>query len=205
MPDPTPLQPSFWDNEENALWSVLVSIFVETMMDGFQGGIDLLPPDIAVLIDFDVVNQAALDYARRYRYEWIKSITETTRTQVQPRAISWSCSLYRSFQFCLASALPSTLDVPFWCTSGRMMLWTSRRSRSDYGPSSAKTSSRPRRNSSSMRWARSASFRVFATTTEFGLRVGSRCAAVHQPSVGLRIALSHHLRLPFPENQRHAA
>jgi SPP1 gp7 family putative phage head morphogenesis protein len=89
MPDPTPLQPSFWDNEEGALWSVLVSTFVETMMDGFQGGIDLLPPNIAVLIDFDVVNQAALDYARRYRYEWIKSIMETTRAQVQQAISDW--------------------------------------------------------------------------------------------------------------------
>jgi SPP1 gp7 family putative phage head morphogenesis protein len=88
MPD-NPLQPSFWENEANEFWSVLVSIFVDTMMDGIQEGVTALPADIAVLMDFDVVNQAALDYARQYRYDWIKSITDTTRGQVQQAIADW--------------------------------------------------------------------------------------------------------------------
>jgi len=88
MPD-TPLQPSFWDNEENELWNILVSVFTDTMMDGIQGGTDALPADIAILMDFDFVNQAAIDYARQYRYEWISQINDTTRTQVQTLIGDW--------------------------------------------------------------------------------------------------------------------
>ncbi len=88
MPD-NPLQPSFWDDEENRLWESIVGVFVEAMMDGIQGGIDALPPDIALLIDFDVVNQAAIDYARQYRYDWISKINDTTRRQVQTLIGDW--------------------------------------------------------------------------------------------------------------------
>jgi len=83
------LNNEFWQNEEKELWNVIASLFVDTLMDGVRGGIELLPPDIAILIDLDVVNQAAIDYARQYRYEWIGSITDTTRNQVQTLFSDW--------------------------------------------------------------------------------------------------------------------
>lgn len=84
-----PLDNEFWSNEERELWSVLVSLFVDTVMDGVQGGVDILPPDIAILMDFDYVNQSAIDYAREYRYELIKGITQTTQKQVQTLISDW--------------------------------------------------------------------------------------------------------------------
>lgn len=87
-----PLDNDFWNNEAGELWNILVSVFVDTLMDGVQGGVDALPPDIAILLDFDVVNQAAIDYAKQYRYEWISGIVDTTRTQVQSLISDWILS-----------------------------------------------------------------------------------------------------------------
>lgn len=88
MPD-NPLQPSFWENEANELWAVMIGVFVDTLMDGVIGGVNALPPDISILMDMDVVNEAAIAYARQYRYEWISKITETTRTQTQTLIADW--------------------------------------------------------------------------------------------------------------------
>lgn len=88
MPD-NPLQPSFWENEANELWAVMIGVFVDTLMDGIAGGVNALPSNVSILTDMDVVNQAAIAYARQYRYEWISKITETTRTQTQALISEW--------------------------------------------------------------------------------------------------------------------
>lgn len=89
---PTPLDNSYWDNEESALWQAVVTIFVDAVTEAIQGAIALLPANLAVLVDYDLVNKAALDYARKYRYELIKGINDTTRKQVQELMSDWILS-----------------------------------------------------------------------------------------------------------------
>jgi len=84
-----PLQMSFWDNESALLWDAIDELLIVTLMDGIAGGVDLLPKEYRVLVDFDLVNQTVLDYARAYKYKWIKKIEETTRTQVQQTMGEW--------------------------------------------------------------------------------------------------------------------
>ena len=84
-----PLDDAFWNKEGEYLWSALVDVFVSTLMDGVQGGVEALPPEIQILMDFDVVNQAAVEYAREYRYNTIVGIIETKRKQVQTLIGNW--------------------------------------------------------------------------------------------------------------------
>jgi SPP1 gp7 family putative phage head morphogenesis protein len=85
----SPLQLSFWDDEEGELWDAVATIMLEIYFSGIDGGVDALPPSVRVLADFDHVNTKALEFARQYRYTLIKGITDTTRTQVQRAMADW--------------------------------------------------------------------------------------------------------------------
>ena len=83
------LDEKFWTNEDALMWEALLPAFMDTLMDGLLDGAEILPPSLQALMNFDVVNQAALEYARAYRYEWIKGINNTTRKQVQQAVSNW--------------------------------------------------------------------------------------------------------------------
>jgi SPP1 gp7 family putative phage head morphogenesis protein len=84
-----PLQMSYWDEEEGELWGYVSELLIGTLIDGMGGGVDALPANVRVLVDWDWLNQSALNYARTYRYSLIKSITDTTRRQVQQAMQEW--------------------------------------------------------------------------------------------------------------------
>ena len=84
-----PLQFEFWTDEEAALWDVMIGFIVDGYMDGAMGGANLLPAEMRVLVDWDLVNEAALKFAREYRYTWIKDLTATTRAHVQRAITDW--------------------------------------------------------------------------------------------------------------------
>src|SRR5512145_150961 len=88
MPN-TPLQPGFWDAEDGELWDSLNELLIVTLTDGIADGVEALPEEYRVLADFNRVNQEVLDYARQYRYDWIKKINDTTRQQVQTAMQDW--------------------------------------------------------------------------------------------------------------------
>lgn len=84
-----PRQHSFWQDEQNNLWAALSSILTDSYFNGAQGGVQSLPGNIQPLVDFDQVNQSALDFAKTYRYNTIKGITETTQAQTQQALSDW--------------------------------------------------------------------------------------------------------------------
>ncbi len=84
-----PRQPQFWDDEERALWDALNQLIIVTLMDGVGEGVNGLPSNYQVLADWNVVNQSVLEYAKIYRYDLIKKITDTTRNQVQTAITDW--------------------------------------------------------------------------------------------------------------------
>ena len=84
-----PRQSQFWDDEERALWDALNQLVIVTLMDGVGEGVNGLPSNYQVLADWNVVNQAVLEYAKTYRYDLIKKITDTTRSQVQTAITDW--------------------------------------------------------------------------------------------------------------------
>jgi SPP1 gp7 family putative phage head morphogenesis protein len=88
MPD-NPYQQEFWSNDEEELWNDVAPLLLEVYFSGIDGGVDALDPGMRVLVDFDHINTDALDFARRYRYDLIKGITETTRRQTQQAISNW--------------------------------------------------------------------------------------------------------------------
>lgn len=86
---PSILQPSFWDDEESSLYDAMDELLLIALTEGVTGGVDALPANLRVLVDFDHVNKNVLDYASQYKYSWIKGITETTKTQTQQAIADW--------------------------------------------------------------------------------------------------------------------
>lgn len=86
---PTPLESSFWQEEESDLYEELLPLFLAALAAGMDGGTDALPANLQMLVNPDVFNQAAIDYTRQYRYTYIRDITETTRKQTQDAIVNW--------------------------------------------------------------------------------------------------------------------
>lgn len=86
---PTPLDTQFWMDETKKLYEDMLPLFLAALAAGMDGGTDILPLNIQPLVNPDVFNQAAIDYARDYRYTYIRDITETTRLQTQDAMVNW--------------------------------------------------------------------------------------------------------------------
>lgn len=115
---PTPIEPVFWRNEEDALWDAIVKYLMDAFIDGAAGGVSALPKEFQVLADFDLINTSALDFARRYRYNLIRGITDTTRQQTQQAIADWIQSGES------LSALEATLEPIFGKIRAQMIAAT---------------------------------------------------------------------------------
>jgi SPP1 gp7 family putative phage head morphogenesis protein len=91
MPDNI-YQQSFWDADDAELWDEIAEVVLEIYLQGIDGGVGALPANLRVLADWDGMNTAAFEFAKRYRYEKIRGITETTRTQTQKAVSDWIAS-----------------------------------------------------------------------------------------------------------------
>lgn len=84
-----PLSDEFWSAEEAAFWEIMAPVILELLLAGGESGIAQLPADIQILMNWDVFNQAAVDYLSGYRFTWIKGINATTRTQTARIIQEW--------------------------------------------------------------------------------------------------------------------
>ena len=82
----------FWDEEDAEFWDDVAPIILSSYMLGIDGGIALLPPNAQQLADFDKISVGVSKFARDYRYNWIKGITDTTRKQTQNAIADWIAS-----------------------------------------------------------------------------------------------------------------
>jgi len=81
-------QQSFWDSEKDRMWDALAEDFVGIMLHGTQEGIVAIG-GFGGMVNGDIINQALIDYAKKYRDEWLKKITETSREAVQKAVTDW--------------------------------------------------------------------------------------------------------------------
>lgn len=80
---------AFWYEEDDDLWEEIATLALAIYLLGIDGGMDLLPANIRVLSDFGKINHAAAQFAKDYRFQWIKGITETTKKQTQEAFANW--------------------------------------------------------------------------------------------------------------------
>lgn len=86
---PTPFDTTFWQQEEDELYEDMLPLFLAALELGLDGGTEALPPNMQALVNPNTFNQAAIDYAKEYRYTYIRDITETTRKQTQDAMVTW--------------------------------------------------------------------------------------------------------------------
>lgn len=84
-----PRQQSFWDEEALRLINELSPLVLRMLLAGAQQGESILPPELRVLIDWDVFNEQAIEYLRGYDYNLIQGITDTTRKQTVKAIDAW--------------------------------------------------------------------------------------------------------------------
>ena len=70
-----------WPKSLKKLWDSIGGSVFTVLFRGLKNGTNNLPAGAAVAIDWDVVNERAVDYLNRYRMQWVESMVETTRKQ----------------------------------------------------------------------------------------------------------------------------
>ena len=82
-------QPSFWSDASDELNAKTARTLFEIFFRGGAVGARLLPPSLRVLLDWDVFNQAAVDYLRLYKLNTVPGITQTLQEQSVKRIQDW--------------------------------------------------------------------------------------------------------------------
>lgn len=98
-----PQTPEFWANERKLLGQHVDDLLMRIIIAGATSGVELLPPNIAVLVDWDVFNRDAVSWLRRYLgdsttrppfvgdagWNWAQNLTDTTRRNVMEEIDRW--------------------------------------------------------------------------------------------------------------------
>lgn len=79
----------FWDELDALMWDGMAELLIATLLFGVESGTDNLPPNAQQTVNFDDINKNVMDYAKKYRYEWIKGITNVSRESTQKTIADW--------------------------------------------------------------------------------------------------------------------
>jgi SPP1 gp7 family putative phage head morphogenesis protein len=74
-----PRFPDFWDDEYRRLWENYSPTAMRIYLEGAQSGASLLPRGVDLLVNWDVFNQDAIDWMKKYGLNWLHGINETTQ------------------------------------------------------------------------------------------------------------------------------
>lgn len=84
-----PIDSAFWQDEEAALWAAIVAIYIDSLIQGVQGGTNALPPELQALVNVDKINEQALVQSSQFKREVLASIHDTTRERVEAVLAEW--------------------------------------------------------------------------------------------------------------------
>lgn len=80
---------AFWDELESEMWDEISLLVISIVLAGISGGTISLPKKAQPFIDFDELYAKVLEFARNYRFEWIRGITEVTRRKTIKALTDW--------------------------------------------------------------------------------------------------------------------
>lgn len=86
---PSLYEQRFWDDLDSEMWDELAEILIATLLTGIEGGTALLPANAQQSVDYDYINSRVMEFAKQYRYSWIKGITDVTRESTQKTIADW--------------------------------------------------------------------------------------------------------------------
>jgi uncharacterized protein with gpF-like domain len=79
----------WWNEQADDLYKGTARVLFDIFYAGGYAGERLLPKSARVLLDWDVFNQAAVDYLEIYRLETVTGITEVTRRRAIDAVQQW--------------------------------------------------------------------------------------------------------------------
>jgi hypothetical protein len=92
MPTLDPSTAAFWAEQLPLMGNVMADTLMRVLLAGMENGAAGLPRGYDLLIDWDVINHDALDWMRRYNFNLIGGITETTARQTIKIIEEWTYS-----------------------------------------------------------------------------------------------------------------
>ena len=90
MPDPR--TPEFWELEDILLAEALLPLVQDALLAGAAGGIELLTPELAAMVDFDLLTDTILRRVSSFRIEVLEPMNRTTRKAIQKDISDWITS-----------------------------------------------------------------------------------------------------------------
>lgn len=84
----TPIQAEFWALESQYFWEEMHNLIFDTMLQSMNNALPLMPAAIRPFVDWELANQAALDFIRDYRLI-LNGVTETTARQTIETINRW--------------------------------------------------------------------------------------------------------------------
>ena len=84
-----PRSPLFWQEEYKRLWDIYGELSLEILMAGALQGVSVLPSGVDLLINWDVFNQTAIDWLRKYGIRHIYQIHQTTQGRALDIISAW--------------------------------------------------------------------------------------------------------------------
>lgn len=79
----------FWTNERELLFNILFPLISDAALTGAENAMTDLVETIGVGIDWALVNEVARDWARKYTYDLVGDITDTSREFLQKELDEW--------------------------------------------------------------------------------------------------------------------
>lgn len=86
---PSIYEDRFWQDLDSEMWDELAEVLIATLLTGVEGGTALLPVNAQQNVDYDYINKRVMEFAKQYRYSWIKGITDVTRESTQKTIADW--------------------------------------------------------------------------------------------------------------------
>ena len=86
------LQLSFWENELQLLWNKASGVFIDIVLHGIDGAINLLPLSAQALINQGRIQNRVIRLGLEYKDQWVKTINETTMKRVWNAVETWKQS-----------------------------------------------------------------------------------------------------------------
>ena len=79
----------YWTAERKALTAALLPAIEVVVMSGAEAAVAELEAVMGIGVDWALINEAALEWARTYTFDLVKGVTETSRNLLQTQLANW--------------------------------------------------------------------------------------------------------------------
>lgn len=86
------LDDQFWRDEEEKLFLLMLPLMIQSALEGAAAAAAVILAETSVGVDIAIMNEAAVEWARRATFDLVSDITNTTRTILQRRVSEWAAS-----------------------------------------------------------------------------------------------------------------